>query len=109
MRLSYPYPACHSGEMTEYREAFLEPVQLEEEPYEVFISTQGLSFHVIFGSHSYGHFLCIPNWSVSCELGDYSDQFWNKESLLGVSEQIDYPLAAAIVKGVALASRSTEI
>ncbi|MDK2962225.1 MAG: hypothetical protein PWP20_1351, partial [Eubacteriaceae bacterium] len=50
-------------------------------PYELELSAKGQRFHLLFGKHTYGNFLCIPNWDIGCELADYSDTFWNTERL----------------------------
>ena len=39
------------------------------------------SYSVIFGRYINGGFFSIPNWGVGGELGQFSDTFWNTESL----------------------------
>ncbi|MEQ8156519.1 MAG: DUF6618 family protein [Clostridiaceae bacterium] len=58
-------------------------------PYEMEVSARGSYFHIIFGRHAYGNFLCIPNWDVGCELVDYSDTFWNTECLSKQLKKVD--------------------
>ena len=45
------------------------------------VQSRGSYYHVIIGKHDYGHYVCVPNWNVGCELADYSDLFWNTERL----------------------------
>jgi len=52
-----------------------------EAPYEAEVCARGSSFHLIFGEHSYGRFLCIPNWGIGTELASLNDRFWNFERL----------------------------
>ena len=61
--------------------ATISPMSKNRAFYEVEINGRGSSFHVICGPQSNGHFLCIPNWQVGCELGEYNDVFWNSEQL----------------------------
>lgn len=68
-----------------------------KENCEMEVNARGSYFHVIFGSHSYGNYVCIPNWNVGCELADYSDIFWNTERLSGV---ISYENAITIATAV---------
>jgi hypothetical protein len=51
------------------------------DPCEAEVTSRGNSFHVIVGKHSYGNYLCIPNWNVGSELADLTDSFWNEERL----------------------------
>ena len=50
-------------------------------PYEIEVSALGNYYHIVFGEHAYGNFLCIPNWDIGCEIADFSDLFWNTERL----------------------------
>ena len=59
----------------------IEVIQLTA-PYEVEVTARGSNFHLIFGRHAYGLFLCIPNWSIGTELGGLHDRFWNQERLM---------------------------
>ena len=45
------------------------------------IEYNGNYYSVIFGQYINGGFFSIPNWNVSGELGEFSDTFWNEESL----------------------------
>lgn len=42
--------------------------------------------YLMVGKHTYGRYLCIPNWGIGTEISSLSDCFWNRERL----EQ-DYP------------------
>ncbi|MEG2700103.1 MAG: hypothetical protein RR995_02790 [Hungatella sp.] len=57
------------------------PLQLDSEPYEVEVSARGSYFHLVFGHHAYGNYICIPNWNIGTELASLSDSFWNLECL----------------------------
>ncbi len=61
--------------------ATISPITHSRSFYEVEITGRGSTFHVIAGPKSNGHFLCIPNWEVGCELAAYNDIFWNSEQL----------------------------
>lgn len=50
-------------------------------PYEVEVSARGSTFHMIFGAHEYGNYLCIPNWNIGTEMASLSDRLWNYERL----------------------------
>jgi len=58
-------------------------------PYEIEVSARGSYFHILFGDHAYGKYLCIPNWDVGCELADFSDTFWNTERLTRQLKKVD--------------------
>lgn len=45
------------------------------------ISCEGFRYHLIYGQHSYGYYLVIPEWNIGCEMSDCNDTFWNTESL----------------------------
>lgn len=49
--------------------------------YEMEVQARGSYFHIIFGEHTNGHYACIPNWNIGCELASYSDLFWNIERI----------------------------
>ena len=67
----------------------------EHEPYEITIDTGENGFHAIFGSQINGNFLCIPNWSLGCELAQYNDRYWNISSIYKTG-RITYEDACAI-------------
>ena len=63
-------------------------------PCEAELCARGSRFHLIVGRHSYGNYLCIPNWDVGTELSSLTDLFcvgtelssltdlfWNEERL----------------------------
>lgn len=45
------------------------------------VDCNGNYYSVIFGRYINGGFFSIPNFGVGGELSDFSDVFWNKESL----------------------------
>ena len=51
------------------------------EQFETMISCEGFRNHLIYGQHSYGYYLVIPEWNIGCEMSDCNDTFWNTESL----------------------------
>ena len=59
----------------------IHPIQLHTQPYEANRSLNENSYHLLFGRHSNGWFLCIPNHQIGVELAHPSDHFWNQESL----------------------------
>jgi len=65
---------------------------------EMEVTARGYFYHVIFGSHAYGNYLCVPNWNVGCELADYSDLFWNTERLSRIISNQDAITIATAVK-----------
>jgi len=64
---------------------------------EVNISARGSTFHTLIGVHSYGKFLCVPNWGIGTELAELSDRFWNLERLTTVYPDISQVDAISIV------------
>ena len=84
IRFWYTVPSSDAPFETDYfqKEGYIKVIDLKQEPYEVEICANGYSFHAIFGSQVNGHFLCIPNWNLGCELGAYNDRFWNIESII---------------------------
>lgn len=71
----------------------------ESAPYEASISARGSSFHLVFGRHTFGHYLCIPNWEIGTEMSLPADRFWNYERLLqsGLSQVDASSVADALV------------
>lgn len=67
---------------------------------EMEVSARGYFYHVIFGSHTYGNYVCVPNWNVGCELADYSDLFWNIEHLSRIISNQDAITIATAVREV---------
>ena len=93
------YSVDDSSDNTEVKilEGTIEPIKLSTEPYEMNINALGWSYHVIFGSQINGHFLCIPNWDIGCELAAYDDITWNMNSLLKENSKINYQGASAVL------------
>ncbi len=45
------------------------------------IEYNGIYYSVIFGEYVNGGFFSIPNWNCGGELAEFSDVFWNAESI----------------------------
>ncbi|MCR5012817.1 MAG: hypothetical protein K6A72_10765 [Lachnospiraceae bacterium] len=81
------YPAyeddrpLHERSDAKHKQGSIRVINTAHEPYEMTIDTDGYSFHAIFGSQINGHFLCIPNWNLGCELAAYNDKAWNISSI----------------------------
>lgn len=75
------FTAKASPESKSSWEGIIRPIQIQHAPYEVEVSARGSSFHLIVGCHSYGNYICIPDWNVGTELSALSDLFWNLEHL----------------------------
>jgi len=74
-----------------------------EKQCEFELQSRGLYYHVIVGQHDYGHYVCVPNWDVGCELADYTDMFWNTERLskqLKIADAITIATAIRKIKGL---------
>ena len=77
------------------KQGFIWLFNVKTEPYEVNIDADGYTFHVIFGRHSKGHFLCIPDRNVGCEILSYKDRYWNIGAIYDTG-QLRYEGACAI-------------
>lgn len=110
MMLDYLYPVIvyYGDEPDDYEktehQGMISPIQLKKEPYEVNVNANGFSFHVIFGHHQNGWFLCIPNWSYGCELSHPSDLFWNLESMTRIDSRLDYEDLVAVAHAIKMLS-----
>lgn len=51
-------------------------------PYEMEVNARGSYFHIVFGRHKYGYYICIPNWNIGTEIAHLTDSFWNFERLV---------------------------
>jgi hypothetical protein len=74
-----------------------------EKKCEFEIQSRGSYYHVIIGKHDYGHYVCVPNWDVGCELADYADTFWNTERLskqLRIADAVTIATAIREIKGL---------
>lgn len=72
-----------------------------EAPYEAEVTARGSSFHLLFGPHAYGNYICIPNWNVGSELAALTDLFWNTERLIqytGLSKADACSVASALAE-----------
>ena len=95
----YPAPEddepFHDSSDIRRKQGSIKIINIRHEPYEITIDTDGYSFHAIFGSQINGHFLCIPNWNIGCELASYNDRYWNIKSIFR-SGRVRYEDAYAI-------------
>lgn len=68
--------------------------------HHITVEYNGNSYSVIFGRYINGGFFSIPNWGVGGELGQFSDIFWNTESLSRVlkSKKAAKAIAMAIAE-----------
>ena len=68
--------------------------------HHISVEYNGNSYSVIFGRYVNGGFFCIPNWGVGGDLGQFSDIFWNTESLSRVikSKRAAKAIAMAITE-----------
>ena len=64
------------------------------------VDYNGNYYSVIFGRYINGGFFSIPNWNIGGELGEFSDTFWNEESLSRVlkSKKVAKVIALAIAE-----------
>ena len=64
------------------------------------VDFNGNYYSVIFGQYINGGFFSIPNWNIGGELGEFSDTFWNEESLSRVlkSKKVAKVIALAIAE-----------
>lgn len=46
-----------------------------------FVDIGGYSFHLIYGRHSHGYYIAIPNWGICVEAAEPDDVFYNSENL----------------------------
>lgn len=75
----------------------------KQESYELEITGRSSHFHVIIGTHSYGHYICIPNRSVGSDLAGLQDIFWNREQLYH-NTSLNKADASTVACGIAAAS-----
>ena len=75
----------------------------EGNPCEVKVCARGSRFHLIVGKHSYGNYICIPNWDVGTELSALNDVFWNEERLrhYGHIKKVDACTIVSALKALA--------
>lgn len=68
--------------------------------HHIIVEYNGNSYSVIFGRYINGGFFSIPNWGIGGELGQFSDTFWNTESLLKVlkSKRVAKAIAMTIAE-----------
>lgn len=70
-------------------------------PYEMEVNARGSYFHILFGLHEYGHYLCIPNWNIGMELSGLTDRFWNFERLVNTHPNLSEVDAISITDSLA--------
>ncbi len=99
----YPYFIFNDEDPEEsyiiQREASIRPLNLLREPYDVILNDGDNCFHMIFGTQINGHFLCVPNYFIGCELASYDDIQWNEMSLSEAADhygQLNYNDISAI-------------
>lgn len=62
-------------------ESSVEVLKSSPELKELEINGLGFYFHVFYGPHAGGYFICIPNWNIGSEMAGPCDVFWNVERL----------------------------
>lgn len=69
----------------------------------VSVDADGYNFTVIYGGYENGHFCCIPNHGIGCDMSSPTDVFYNTEALQrhGLSAEAAKTIATAIKKAVA--------
>lgn len=67
-------------------------------PLEAIVESDGESFHIIYGKHSRGYYLVIPNFNAGCEMSNYKDIVWNKEAIsrMGINKKQSLTIAKRI-------------
>lgn len=77
------------------------------DPCEAEVEARGSYFHLIVGKHSYGNFVCIPNWNVGTELSGLDDIFWNTQRLRDYTsmKNVDACSVAAALNQLAVCAR----
>lgn len=83
--------------MTDYRISYIGDSSIDN-VHHIGVDFNGNYYSVIFGRYVNGGFFSIPNWNVGGELGQFSDTFWNEESLSRVlkSKKVAKAIAMAI-------------
>ena len=66
--------------MTNYRISYIGDNNVGK-VHHIGVDYNGNYYSVIFGRYINGGFFSIPNWNVGGELGEFTDTFWNEESL----------------------------
>lgn len=78
-------------------------------PYEMEINTRGSYFHILFGQHKYGHYICIPNWNIGMETAHLTDRFWNLERLVNTYPKLSTIDAVSISDALAAVAEYIKI
>ncbi len=73
-----------------------------ENVHHIGVDYNGNYYSVIFGRYVNGGFCSIPNFGVGCELSNFSNIFWNTESLDRVlkNKEVAKVIALAIAEFV---------
>ena len=79
--MSIHYSVSMIGSIKETWDGVITSINIERQPYEAEITARGSCFHIIFGKHMYGNYICIPNWNAGTEIVNTNDVFWNYERL----------------------------
>lgn len=68
----------------------------------VSVDADGFNFTVIYGRYENGHFCCIPNHGIGCDMSSPTDTFYNTEALRrqGLSTEAAKAIVEAIKKTV---------
>lgn len=53
----------------------------DNDPVEIEVQANGWTFHVLTGEHTYGRYICIPNWDIGTEFAGPDEMYWNNERL----------------------------
>ena len=81
----------------------------ESAPYEFEVEARGSSFHLLIGKHSYGNYLCIPNWGIGKEFSLLSDRFWNADRLKSEYPKLSKPDVISIVDALAVLEKYIQL
>lgn len=78
-------------------------------PYEVEVTARGSTFHILFGHHKYGNYVCIPNWGIGTEISSLEDSFWNLEHLSNSYPHLSMVDAISITNALVALSHYFEV
>ncbi len=68
--------------------------------FEYSVAVDGSAYLIIYGKHINGHYCCIPNWDIGCEMGSPGQVDYNTDRLngVGIAEPIAYQIAKSILE-----------
>ena len=78
-------------------------------PCEIEINARGSYFHILFGPHKYGHYICIPNWNIGTEAACLTDRFWNLQRLMDICPKLSAVDAVSIADALAAVAEYVNI